>query len=136
MRKIRLPLLPIAVFAAAFCASTACAQSPGAIAKALDGVVDQAIADGRLVGAVVLVSHDGKLVYQRAAGNADREANRPMQVDTLFRWSSVSKPVVTAAALALVDQGKLSLDDPVTKWLPTFQPQMSDGTTPVITVRQ
>jgi CubicO group peptidase (beta-lactamase class C family) len=136
MRKIRLSLLPIAVFAAAFCASTACAQSPGAIAKALDGVVDQAIADGRLVGAVVLVSHDGKLVYQRAAGNADREANRPMQVDTLFRWSSVSKPVVTAAALALVDQGKLSLDDPVTKWLPTFQPQMSDGTTPVITVRQ
>jgi CubicO group peptidase (beta-lactamase class C family) len=40
-----------------------------------------------------------------------------MQIDTVFRLASVSKPIVSAAALALVDQGKLSLDDPVTKWV-------------------
>ncbi|HKS59053.1 MAG TPA: serine hydrolase domain-containing protein [Steroidobacteraceae bacterium] len=102
----------------------------------IDSAIDQAIAEKRIVGAVVLVSHDGKLVYQRAAGFADRESKRPMQMDTVFRLASVSKPVVSAAALVLVDQGKLSLDDPVTKWLPDFRPKLADGTTPTITVRQ
>jgi CubicO group peptidase (beta-lactamase class C family) len=59
-----------------------------------------------------------------------------MQLDSLFRFSSVSKPVVTVAALALVDRKKLTLDDPVTKWLPDFKPKLADGTTPTITVRQ
>jgi len=49
---------------------------------------------------------------------------------------SVSKPIVSAAALALVDQGKLSLDDPVTKWLPDFRPKLVSGEAPTITVRQ
>jgi CubicO group peptidase (beta-lactamase class C family) len=102
----------------------------------IDEVIDRAIAEQRIVGTVVLVSHDGKLVYQRAAGLADRESKRPMQVDTTFRLSSVSKPIVSAAALVLVDQGKLSLDDPVTKWLPDFRPKLANGTVPTITVRQ
>lgn len=102
----------------------------------IDEVIDRAIAEQRIVGTVVLVSHDGKLVYQRAAGLADRESKRPMQVDTTFRLSSVSKPIVSAAALVLVDQGKLSLDDPVTKWLPAFRPKLASGTVPTITVRQ
>jgi CubicO group peptidase (beta-lactamase class C family) len=102
----------------------------------IDEVIDRAIAEQRLVGTVVLVSHDGKLVYQRAAGLADRESKRPMQVDSTFRLSSVSKPIVSAAALVLVDQGKISLDDPVTKWLPDFRPKLANGTMPTITVRQ
>src|SRR6185369_11944315 len=69
-------------------------------------------------------------------GFADRESGRPMRLDTVFRFSSVTKPIVSAAALALVDQGKLSLDDPVTKWLPDFKPKLADGETPPITVRQ
>lgn len=101
----------------------------------VDAVVDRAIANGRIAGAVVLVSQDGKLVYQRAAGSADKESNKPMTVDALFRLSSVSKPIVSAAALVLVDQGKLSLTDPVTKWLPDFQPKLGDGPSPTITVR-
>lgn len=105
------------------------------LGKSIDALIDQTIADGRLTGAVVLVAHDGKIVYQRAAGVADREANKPMQVDALFRLSSVSKPIVTAAAMVLIDQKKLSLDDPVTKWLPEFKPKLADGTTPTITVR-
>lgn len=102
----------------------------------IDAAIDQAIAEKRIVGAVVLVSREGQLVYQRAAGLADRESKRPMQIDTVFRLSSVSKPIVSAAALALVDRGKLSLDDPVTKWLPDFRPKLASGATPAITVRQ
>jgi CubicO group peptidase (beta-lactamase class C family) len=59
-----------------------------------------------------------------------------MQIGTVFRLSSVSKPIVSAAALALVDQKKLSLDDPVTKWLPDFRPKLASGEAPTITVRQ
>jgi len=108
----------------------------GAARARIDAALDRAIAEKRIVGAVVLVSHDGDLVYQRAAGLADRESKRPMQIDAVFRLSSVSKPVVSAAALALVDKGKLSLDDPVTKWLPEFRPKLANGAMPRITVRQ
>jgi len=112
------------------------ADASAALKTKVDAVIDQSIAQDRLVGAVVLVSLDGTLVYERAAGFADKESRRPMQPATRFRLSSVSKPIVTSAAMVLIDQKKLSLDDPVTKWLPTFQPRLSDGTTPVITVRQ
>lgn len=108
----------------------------GGLKQKLDKVIDQAIAEKRVVGAVVLVARDGKIVCERAAGLADRESRRPMQVDTLFRLSSVSKPIVTVAALALIDRKQLAYDDPVSKWLPDFKPKLADGTTPTITVRQ
>lgn len=128
--------LLIAVLVGIAWTALAHADASEALKPTIDAVVDQAIADGRLVGAVVLVAQDGKLVYQRAAGFADKETNRPMQSDALFRLSSVSKPIVTVAALVLVDQGKLALEDPVTKWLPTFTPKLADGSSPTITVRQ
>jgi CubicO group peptidase (beta-lactamase class C family) len=113
------------------------AVAPDAVLAArVDKVIDSAIADHRLVGTVVLIARDGKLVYHRAAGLADREAGRPMGEDAVFRFSSVTKPFVTAAAMRLVEDGKLRLDDPVTKWLPDFRPRLADGTEPVITVRQ
>ena len=89
-----------------------------ALKQKVDTVVDQAIKENRIVGAVVLVSQDGKTVYQRAAGLADKQHQKPMKLNTLFRLSSVSKPIVTMAALELVERKKLSLDDPVTRWLP------------------
>lgn len=116
--------------------SVAAQADPSALEQKVDAVIDQAIAQDRIVGAVVLVAQDGRLVYERAAGLADKESRKPMQVDTLFRFSSVTKPIVTVAALALVERKKLSLDDPVTKWLPDFKPKLADGTTPTITVRQ
>lgn len=112
-------------------------QAPDAALKArIDDVLDRAIAEQRLVGVVVLVARDGKLVYHRAAGLADREASRPMTEDAVFRFSSVTKPFVSAALMRLVEQGKIKLDDPVTTYLPDFKPELADGTTPVITVRQ
>ena len=109
---------------------------PVQLASRIDAVLEQTLHDQRLVGAVVLVAHRGKLIYQRAAGLADREAQLPMREDALFRLSSVSKPIVSVAALALIGQGKLNLDDDITRWLPYFKPTLSDGQPATITVRQ
>src|SRR5262245_37178291 len=126
MNKLRTKL--ISTLGVAFTLGSLVAQAdPRALQQKIDAVLEQSLIDGRLVGAVVIVAQDGKVVYQRAAGYADKEAKRPMQADTLFRLSSVSKPIVTVAALALVDRKKLSLDDPVTKWLPNFKPKTDDG---------
>lgn len=102
----------------------------------LDAAIEHAIAEDRLVGAVVLVAQHGKLAYARAAGFADREAATPMQPDAVFRLASVSKPFVTTAAMVLVEQGRLGLDDAVDSWLPDFRPRLSGGEVPTITVRQ
>ncbi|MCA8074207.1 serine hydrolase domain-containing protein [Burkholderia cepacia] len=106
-----------------------------ALAERVDAVLSRQLETHRLVGVVVLIARDGELVYRRAAGFADREARTPMREDTLFRLASVTKPIVSAAAMALVAQHKLSLDDDVTRWLPEFRPALRDGSVPVIRVR-
>jgi CubicO group peptidase (beta-lactamase class C family) len=106
-----------------------------ALGERLDQAIDGAIAEQRIVGAVVLVARDGRLVYHRAAGLADREAGRALSEDGVFRLASLTKPMVAAAAMGLVEEGTLKLSDPVTKWLPGFHPALADGTQPVITVR-
>lgn len=100
----------------------------------LDQVIEKAIDHGRLVGAVVLVARDGELIYRRASGLADREAGRSMTEDTIFRLASMTKPIVSAAALRLAEQGHLGLQDPVTRWLPAFRPRLPNGATPTITL--
>lgn len=107
----------------------------GSSANAIDGAIEQALREKRLVGAVVLVAQGGEIVYHRAAGMADREAGKPMALNTLFRLASVSKPIVSTAALALMAQGAMRLDDPITRWLPSFRPRLADGTTPLMTLR-
>lgn len=107
----------------------------GSSANAIDGAIEQALCEKRLVGAVVLVAQGGEIVYRRAAGMADREAGKPMALNTLFRLASVSKPIVSTAALALMAQGAMRLDDPITRWLPNFRPRLADGTTPLMTLR-
>jgi CubicO group peptidase (beta-lactamase class C family) len=106
-----------------------------ALAGRLDAALDRAIAEKRLVGAVLMVSQNGKLLYSRAAGLADREKGLPMREDAIFRLASVSKPYTAMAAAALIDKGALRLDDPVTKWLPEFAPRLRNGETPTILVR-
>lgn len=105
-------------------------------AEALDRALDSALEEQRIVGALLLVTHHGEPVYQRAAGLADRERGTPVKPDTLFRYASLTKPIVTAALLALAEQGKLDVRDPVTRWLPDFQPKLADGETPPITLHQ
>lgn len=100
----------------------------------LEATVKRAIAENRIVGAVLIVRRNGELVYETAQGLADRESGRAMTVDAIFRLSSLTKPIVAAAILALVDAGKLQLDDPVTRYLPDFRPRLAEGATPDITL--
>lgn len=111
------------------------AASKWAHTEALDTVLDEAVGSGQIVGLTVIVAKDGEIVYQRAAGFADREAKRPVGANEIYRLASMTKAIVCAAALSLVDRGKLDLEDSVRRWLPDFRPKMADGSEPVITVR-
>lgn len=102
----------------------------------LDDVIDRALAERRIVGAVVLVARGGQLAYARAAGDADRERALPMALDTVFRLASVTKPIVAAAALAMAERGDLPLDAPLSRWLPDFRPNAPGGAPAEITIGQ
>lgn len=116
-------------------ASPAAERAGTGFAPRVDAVLDAWVQSERIVGAVVLVARDGEVVYQRAAGHADRERGLPVTGRTIFRLASMTKTIVSATALALAERGVLSLDDPVTEWLPEFTPALPDGRQPVITVR-
>ncbi len=109
---------------------------PAHLSTHIQTVVQQALDERRLVGAVVLVARDGELIHQQAAGFADRESARPMALETIFRLASVSKPIVSTAALVLVTQGRLDLDGDIGRWLPEFQLRLADGSPACITARQ
>jgi CubicO group peptidase (beta-lactamase class C family) len=106
------------------------------VSTRIDRVIEGALTDRRIVGTVVLVARHGDIVYGRAAGLADREAGKSMQEDAIFLLSSVAKPIVTAAALRLIEDGRMSLGDSVRRWLPEFAPRLADGGMPDITLRQ
>src|ERR1041385_5911122 len=76
----------------------------------IDAAIARALAEKRIVGTVVLIARNGELVYQRAAGLADREAGREMRVDALFRLASITKAIVCATTMALGERQVLSLD--------------------------
>ncbi len=80
--------------------------------------VQEAVDNGLLAGAVTLVWQAGKVLQVNQIGYRDVEAGLPMQRDTVFRIASMTKPITVAAAMSLVEQGKLSLRDPVSRWLP------------------
>jgi CubicO group peptidase (beta-lactamase class C family) len=103
---------------------------------ALDRAVDKALSEQRIVGCTVMLSENGRPVHIRSAGLADREAGVPMRPGTWMRYASISKPFTTVAALRLMDMGRLTAGDPVTRWLPGFTPAMPDGRRPVITIDQ
>ena len=114
----------------------AIAQRPSAaLAAVLDPILEEALEAGRLAGGVALVARRGEVAYARAVGRADIEAGRDMTLDAIFRASSLTKPIVTAAVLSLVEDGVISLDDPVTRHLPDFRPKW-DGEAPPISLRQ
>lgn len=88
---------------------------------ALDRAVDKALSEQRIVGCTVMLSENGRPVHIRSAGLADREAGVPMRPGTWMRYASISKPFTTVAALRLMDMGRLTAGDPVTRWLPGFK---------------
>ena len=76
---------------------------------------------GRLPGAVVLISRNGKLAYLQAVGYQDREKQIAMAPDSIFRIASMTKPIVTVAAMMLAEEGKLDIAAPVAQYLPEFK---------------
>nr|WP_285862284.1 serine hydrolase domain-containing protein [Pseudomonas sp. BGr12]MDL2420931.1 beta-lactamase family protein [Pseudomonas sp. BGr12] len=109
---------------------------PAYLSSPIQHVVQQALDERRLVGAVVLVARDGELIHQQAAGFADRDSARPMALETVFRLASVSKVIVSTTALVLVAQGRFDLDEDIGRWLPEFRPRLANGKPARITARQ
>jgi CubicO group peptidase (beta-lactamase class C family) len=111
-------------------------QSGGAAKpRHLDAAISSAVETGQIVGSVVLAARNGKLVYQAASGLADRESGCRVSLDTVFRLASMTKPIVSVAALSLIERGMASLDDPIDRFLPWFRPCLVDGSCPRMTVR-
>lgn len=89
-------------------------------------------------GAVALVARRGRVVYLEAVGKADVAGGRDMTKDSLFAIASMTKPMTAAAVMILQDEGKLKIDDPVSKYIPAFgQTTLEDGSKPAreITIR-
>ena len=100
----------------------------------VDSVIQQAIADGNIPGAVLVVGHDGKVIYRKAYGERALDPKREvMTLDTVFDLASLTKVIATTTAvMQLVEQGKVRMNDPVAKYLPEFAQNGKDD----ITVRQ
>ena len=87
----------------------------------IDSVLQRAVDRSEIGGAVALVLKDGETVYEKAFGWADREANRRMTPDAIFRIASQTKALTSVAVMSLVEEGKLSLDDPASRFIPGFE---------------
>ena len=83
-------------------------------------VMQDAARDRQTAGTVTLVVRDGQVVYFEAAGSADLEKNAPMRTDTIFRIASMTKAVVSVGVMMLVEEGRIALTDPVSKFIPAF----------------
>src|SRR5882757_740368 len=104
-------------------AALAYGQETFSASPLLDQQVEQAVRDGLIPGAVLVVGHNGKIVHRKAYGQrALVPAREPMTIDTIFDLASLTKVVATTpAVMRLFEQGKIRLADPVTKYLPEFQ---------------
>ena len=125
------------VFLNAFGAvALATAAHAGSLDDAFD-LIRKAVEVDEVPGAIALVARDGRIVRHEAFGLRDIESQLPFTTNTLCWIASITKPVTVAAAMMLVDAGRIGLDDAVEKYLPEFREQKdTDGTHHVITIRQ
>jgi CubicO group peptidase (beta-lactamase class C family) len=116
--------LTAAALASAQALPTASPESVGMSAPRLARITEafkQEIDKGNLPGVVVLVARKGKLVYSDAFGFQDKESAKPMTKDAIFRIYSMTKPLVSVAAMMLVEDGKIELTDSISKFLPAMK---------------
>ena len=117
-------ILSAPVSAAQRAASKPAAAAVGGVSlerfKRLDAVLQEHVDQNRIAGIVALVLRDGKPIYERALGWSDKEANRPMRVDSIFRIASQTKALTSAAILALMEEGRLTPNMPVSRFIPAF----------------
>jgi len=119
LRMTRRPL--VALIAAAFACPIALSQTGNPGAAAIDAYLDGAIADTHIPGLVALAVDGDSVLYAHAAGLRSESRNEPMTMDTIFNIASMTKPIATTAIMMLVEEGKLSLDDPIAKHVPEFE---------------
>lgn len=102
------------------CPSQDVGMSPeklGQVSTAVQGLVDEE----KIAGASVLVARKGKVVFFETFGMMDKEAGKPVGEDTIFRFYSMTKPVTSVAVMMLYEQGKIKLDEPVSKYIDSFK---------------
>ena len=87
----------------------------------LTSIMQKAVDKGDLPGVVVMLARNGKLVYHKSFGMQDKAKSVPMQEDSIFRAYSMTKPIVSVAAMMLVEEGRLTLQEPISKYLPEFK---------------
>jgi len=129
MRKILTTLVPVLLACTAFIALGAPLPEarPEAVGlssprmERISALMQGAVDAGDLPGVVVMIARKGKLVYQGAFGLQDKAKGVPMAVDTIFRAYSMTKPIVSVAAMALIEEGRLGLHEPLSKYLPEFK---------------
>src|SRR5215472_14626981 len=122
-----MPRLAAALVLILFAAARAQAQTDppkeyAAAVASLDRFIAHEVADKRLPALSVALVDDQKIVWARGYGFADAARKKPATADTVYRVGSVSKLFTDIAVMQLVEQGKLDLDEPVTKYLPDFKP--------------
>src|SRR5262245_40549795 len=110
---------------------TACVLAGGALAaergldqprlQRLERLVQADVEKGRIPGVVMLSARDGKVVMNKALGQQDAEKRVPMKTDAIFRIYSMTKPIVSVAAMMLVEEGRLQLSDPVSLHIPELK---------------
>jgi len=116
----------LAVAAAALCAETLPTIAPEKVGLSQERLnrirpaMERDIAQGEMAGAIGLIARHGKIAYFETYGMADREANKPMTKDAIFRLFSMTKAVVGVSVMTLYEEGRFSLHDPVSRFLPEF----------------
>jgi CubicO group peptidase (beta-lactamase class C family) len=97
----------------------AAAPSPARLER-LSGFFENEVATGKLAGAIVLIQQHGRPIYFKCFGVRDVATKQPMTPDTIFALHSMTKPITSLAAMMLIDNGRLALADPVSKYIPAF----------------
>jgi CubicO group peptidase (beta-lactamase class C family) len=114
------------------------AESPKNSLSQIRSAMEIEVAAHHAAGVVTLVMQDGKIVHEAAVGNADLDRKTPMTTDSVFWIASMTKSVSATTIMTLVDEGKLSLDEPASKWLPELgKVKLANGQPPArpITLR-
>jgi CubicO group peptidase (beta-lactamase class C family) len=141
VRSVSLAALALGIALPAIAQGIPKAQSPEEVGflstrlKTLSDRINEGVRNNELPGAVVLIARNGRLVMFDSFGFRDKEAKVPMTNDSIFRIASMTKPIVTVAAMMLAEEGRLSIADPVSKYIPAFaetkvsvQKKAADGT--------
>src|SRR6516162_1394983 len=123
-RIVLLTLLAVCVSATSLLAQDAKPEQVGLSSERLRRIhelIDRRIEARDISGAVTLVARKGQVAYLDAQGLMDIETNKPMTRDAIFRIASMTKPVVGVAILMMIEEGKVRLTDPVSKFIPEFK---------------